>query len=239
MGANDGLEKLMVVAVPYAGGDRYAYRGLQAFLPKGIDWITLELPGRGPRRREPRLKSLEEMVESLYSDLQQHKPGSSFVLFGHSMGAILAYELLQKLRSEGAQLPKAAYFSSIAAPFVPRTRFVSHLPKDAFWEMMRSYKGVPDGIIENVELRDYFEPVLRDDFEVIERYTPLNANQPPLDVPMYVRWGSNETIPRADLLRWQECCTLPVDFKERVGDHFFVVKDAAETWSEVKGIFNL
>jgi len=238
MGEANDSKSLTVVAVPFAGGDRYSYRALQSASPDSWIWTVLDLPGRGPRRREPRLREIGAMVDSLYSDFIAAAPQVPYLLMGHSMGAVLAYELLQKICDADHTLPEAVYFSGIAAPGVPRTRYISHLPKPEFWEVMRSYKGVPEGIIGNADLRDYFEPVLRDDFAAVERYAPLSGNVVARDVKICVRCGEDDAISDEDLAAWADVSSRPKDIERRPGGHFFLLGSPAETVAELKALWS-
>lgn len=236
MGVKTVSEDITIVAVPFAGGDRYSYRALQAASPSSWKWMVLDLPGRGPRRREPRFREIASMVDSLFADFEAEMPKKPYLILGHSMGAILAYELLRKLRDADLPLPAGAYFSSIAAPEVPRLKFISHLPKSEFWDTMRSFKGVPEGIIANPELRDYFEPVLRDDFAAAESYAPLSGNKSPLDVKICVRCGADEALSDEDLMKWSRVSSHPADISRRPGNHFFLLNSAEETVADLESM---
>jgi surfactin synthase thioesterase subunit len=213
---------LTVVAIPFAGADRYCYRVLQTASPSNWKWVVLDLPGRGPRGKEQRLLAITEMVEDLHQSLRQQLPKGPYVVLGHSMGAILAYELMRLLGARGMALPFGALLSSIAAPGVPRTRFVSHLPSTEFWDVMRSYNGVPEGIASNPALRDYFEPVLRADFAAIERYRPQGGVVEALPLQLALRWGNTEKLEDADMKQWSQASSLEVDFKQHPGGHFYL-----------------
>lgn len=229
-------EALHVVAIPYAGSDRFAYRALQNYAPKTWIWSVLDLPGRGPRRKEVRLNAVAPMVDDLYSQLQGIADNRPYFIMGHSMGAILAYELMCRCHHEGFYLPDGAMLSSIAAPGIARSHFISHLGKVDFWNAIRMYNGVPDGILANDELRDYFEPVLRDDFAAIERYKPLGIGPKQLPVKLMIRAGKSEKIEETALLAWQDVTIYPIDINLRTGDHFYLLKDATSTIADLTAL---
>lgn len=215
---------LTVVAVPFAGGDRYAYRTLINAAPAEWNWQVLDLPGRGPRGKEPRLRNIGEMADSLFADFRTEVPAEPYVVLGHSMGAVLAFELLSRIRFSGLEMPCAAHFSSMAAPSVVREKAVSHLPSADFWEAMKAYDGVPAGILANEALKNYFEPILRDDFAAAEVYRREAGEVAPFDIPFYISAGADENIPESHLKSWQEFSTRPIVFQLYPGRHFFLLK---------------
>lgn len=217
-----------MVAIPYAGGDRFSYRALQAALPEGLSLHVLELPGRGPSRKLPRLKAISHMVDELYAQHSALHIEGGYTLLGHSMGGILAYELLCKLHKEGKHLPQKAWISSIPAPSVKRERRVSQLESKEFWEVMRSYRGVPEAIIASEEMRNYFEPVLRDDFAAIEQYSPLAGSVQALPVRLHIAWGKEEHLDEAHMQPWADTSSIAVEFSTYPGHHFFLFQHLHE-----------
>src|SRR5262249_6785221 len=125
------------------------------------------------------------------------------VLFGHSMGALIAYELAREWRRRGIPGPQRLIVSGHAAPHRPaRGRVLHALPDDEFRSELRRLNGTPEGVLENEELLQAFLPTLRADFALCETYTC--TNEPPLDVPIVAVGGIGD--PRAnfdDLDAWR------------------------------------
>lgn len=227
-----------VVAIPFAGGDRYAYRALIAAAPADWKWMVLDLPGRGPRGKEPRLRNIALMADALFADFRADVPAGPYILLGHSMGAILAFELLWRIRAADLPMPAAAHFSSMAAPNVVRNKAVSHLPSDEFWEAMKTYDGVPAGILANEALRNYFEPILRDDFAAAEVYFREAGEEPPFDLPFFISAGEEEGIPEANLMKWQDFSAKPISVERPPGRHFFLLKQPENAVARIAGTFD-
>ncbi len=216
------MTKGTVLAIPYAGGDKYAYRALESLKPRGVDLVVLELPGRGTRSAEARLRDIAAMTRDLLAQTEALELSGPYVLVGHSMGAILAYELMRAMLDEGHPMPQKAYLSSIAAPSVARSRFISHLPSAEFWEIITKYNGMPQGILDNPGLRSYFEAVLRDDFAAIEKYRPSYGQVEALPVNIQVSHGDKEELALEHIMAWQQTSLEPIEIKAFSGSHFFI-----------------
>jgi surfactin synthase thioesterase subunit len=101
---------MKLICIPYAGGTKHAYRKLKPFLEKCISMCTLEIPGRGSRSWEDLISDLDLLGEDLYRQVKKLDL-TDYVLFGHSMGAMLGDILLHKLKDNGEVLP-SFFFSN-------------------------------------------------------------------------------------------------------------------------------
>ena len=221
------LESVQLFLLPFAGANRNSYRGLEVALQaKGIQTTTLELPGHGARGSEPLLSDLHDMEEDLYKQLAPHikKP---YVLFGHSMGSLLAYRLSQRFVRENLS-PHCLIVSGRAAPCVPLRRNRIHaLPQDAFFEEVRRLGGSPEAILQNRELMEYFEPILRADFRAVEMYQHIAES--PLPIPVSVILGVHDTVSQEDVQRWDEHVSDKIQLTMMPGGHFYLLEKPDET----------
>src|SRR5690606_13046892 len=117
LGAVDGA-RLRLVCFPYAGGGISIFRAWPSALPAGIEVCSIELPGRDTRIAHPPLTSLPALVQEVRSTFDTLLD-APFTLFGHSMGALLAFELTRSLRRDGLPLPAALFVSGHRAPHLP------------------------------------------------------------------------------------------------------------------------
>ncbi|MEX2969956.1 ACP S-malonyltransferase [Streptomyces sp. C184] len=205
--------------IAYAGGDERAYAGLAEHCPD-VDVVTLERPGRGRRASEPLLREPAAIVDDLLRQLPD-RLDAPYALYGHSLGARLAFLLCRRLRAERLPAPAHLFVSGESGPAIPsRERHTWELPADAFWDHLKELGGIPAELWEHPDLMAYYEPVIRADFTALGAYRHEDA--PPLDVPVTAMAGEDEWFSRADLEAWQRESTRPLTTHRFPGDHFFI-----------------
>lgn len=145
-----------------------------------------------------------------------------FALFGHSMGAFIAFELARRLRRNGGPLPTRLIVSAARAPQIPDPDQPLHDKPDGelLMEIQRLY-GIPGPLLGNPDLLTYLLPVLRADLTVCETYT--YKTEPPLTCPVSAYGGSDDhTVPRHFLSGWRHQTIADFNLRMFPGDHFFV-----------------
>lgn len=206
--------------IPFAGGSCYSYRPLEQLLEGDFNTQVLELPGRGGRIMEPFVKNLPEAMDDIYRQIIIDD-GSEFALFGHSMGAILSYLITIRLNEEGKQLPKHLFLAGHRAPVCTQRSPLKHkLPKDEFISELQKLEGVPTQLLEDPEAMDFFEPVIRADFGVIEGYYQEKIKKVP--VPISIFMGSEDDITTEEKEKWKEFTSKKFTLHEYKGGHFFI-----------------
>lgn len=197
------------------------YRTWADSLPDWIEVCPVELPGRGSRLREAPITSISTLVPVLGRALIPFldKP---YALFGHSMGALIGFELTRYFRKN--QLPQPVHFfaSGHTAPSWPGTHPPIHdLPEYQFIEELRKLNGTPDAVLRNDELMQLLLPVLRADFAMNETYA--YHDEPPLDFPISAFGGTEDVdVNRESLEAWGRETTGEFSLKILSGDHFFI-----------------
>jgi len=206
---------------PYAGGSAAIYRRWVTDAPPEVDVCPVQLPGREGRLLETPITSMDVLVEAVAQGLEDEL-AQPFALFGHSMGAILAYELSRLLRRRGAGRPLHVFVSGCSAPDIGITRIPIHaLPRDKFTEELKRLNGTPEAVLQNAELMQLMEPVLRADFTAIERY--VHRPGAPLDCPVTAFHGSEDPDVRMEHVeRWRAHTTAQFERRSFAGDHFFI-----------------
>ena len=214
----------LLVFLPFAGANAYAYRPFQSLLVGDFELLTPELPGRGSRLVEPFLHTLEAAATDVLHQIGPALRASQqpFYIFGHSMGSLLAYLVIQKLFQQGHRLPAAVFLCGMAAPGHHHRKVLRHqLPRLAFKQELRRIGGSPNEILDQEEVFDFFEPILRADFKLVELHQHLSA--PPLPgLPLHVLLGSEDQVSLAQGQAWQEITTGPVTVNAFAGNHFFL-----------------
>lgn len=167
-----------LICFPYAGAGATAYAGWAALLPTEIELVAVQLPGRQNRIAEEPFRETGPLITALSYALRPVLDGS-FAFFGHSGGAIAAYELARVLRSRGGRGPEHLFISAQPAPDATGIRQLHHLPDDEFRAEMLALGGIEPEIADDPDVMAVLMPSLRADFGLWERHQPTPAA--PLD----------------------------------------------------------
>ncbi|MEU1291179.1 alpha/beta fold hydrolase [Streptomyces sp. NPDC005840] len=208
---------LRLVCVPHAGAGTAVFRPWADRLAPGVELIAVRLPGREKRLREPPARDWAALAGDLAAALDRHVP-APYVLFGHSMGAMLVYETV---RGPLARPPARVLLSGCRAPHVPRAQPAIHdLPPERFRAGLGRLAGTPAAVLADPALMDLLEPVVRNDIRLAETWH--HPAPGPLPVPATVFWGTADAIaPPAAVAAWRSLA--PHGFRARrvEGGHFF------------------
>jgi len=213
--------RLRLFCLPYAGGAASLFRGWPQSLPADTEVCAVQLPGRGSRFREQPFERLPELVQAVADGLQPFLD-RPFALFGHSMGAVVAFELARELRRRGSADPGHLLVSGHQAPRLPdREPPLSHLPDAEFVEeIRRRYQGIPGEVLAEPELLELMLPILRADVRALESYR--YAAEAPLECPISCFGGEDDTqLPQEDIEAWREEAGGPFTLRMFPGNHFF------------------
>ncbi len=213
-----------LVALPYAGASGTAYRDLAGFLAPDVTVRAVTLPGRGARTAEESLTDLEAVVDDVLGRLDEAGPAEGgYVLFGHSMGALVAYETARRLPVAGRGSPRSLVVSGLDAPhrLRPAPGAPRHeLPDDALVSLVRDFGGTPPELLHHGVLR-HFLPILRADLEVVDCYRFQPG--PRLACPVLCYRGRSDPGMTGDgASAWREVTSGPFRLREFEGDHFYL-----------------
>lgn len=209
---------------PFAGGSSYSMKGLADGF-KDIDVFTLEAPGRGKRYKEKLLTNMNEIVDNFYLKIKEEvKNYKEYYFFGHSMGSLVGYLLIHKLIANQVQPPSYLFVSGRGGPSM-ETNCKNHflLPSVEFRNKLREFGGCPDEILNDNDLMDFFEPILRSDFEAVETF--VYERKDTLNIPITGFYGSDEETTTADMNLWQVETNHTIDIFEIKGNHFFIYEN--------------
>lgn len=212
--------------LPYAGGSAHAFKRFSPFMSSRIQVVPIDLPGHGPRLMEDPCTTLEEMVEEAVNAIvpRLNRP---YALFGHSLGAQLAYLLAHRLPNDGYPAPLHLFVSGKAGPAIPfRHAGIHELPREEFLAAVRSFGGLPEEFFVDPDIVDIFEPRLRADFRAVSNY--LHTPQPPLPLPITVFYGDRDLYAEDEFRTWEAETLDPVDSHCFPGNHFFLDGHALE-----------
>ena len=205
----------------HAGGSAAAFRLWPRQLPE-FDVCAVQLPGRANRFVEAPMTDVRLVVDALVDELLPlfDRP---YVLFGHSMGTAVAWALAHRLQAMGAPLPQRLFVSGRQPPHRPFGEWsMSGLSDaDAVEALHRSFGGLPAEVLANPELIELMLPILRADFELLERYRPVLGT--PLPLRVVAMGGDDDPFATDDRLgAWQACTTHPLQVRRLPGDHFYL-----------------
>jgi len=212
--------RLRLFALPHTGGGAGTFRAWAALLPPRVELVAIRLPGRESRFHEPAFDRIGTLVDGVLDALaaELDRP---YAWLGHSMGALVAYELCRAARRRGLPEPARLIVAGRRAPHLPATEPTVHDAPDAqLAQRLRDIAGTPEELLDTALLRPLL-PLLRADFAVSEtyRWTP----EPPLRTPISALGGSADPLARPDeLAAWSAHTTGGCGVRLYPGDHFFL-----------------
>jgi medium-chain acyl-[acyl-carrier-protein] hydrolase len=204
---------------PFAGGSASYYASWAPCFTGAIELVPVALPGREARIAEPGPASIGELADDL-AELIAAAP-SKTLLFGHSMGAIIAFEVARRLQGL-RRPPEYLFVSGRPAPPISRPEsVVSTLPRTELIGVLRGYGSAPEEFLGNDELLDLLLPMIRADFALIERYRYVPG--PRLACPILGWCGdSDPDVTPAAMAGWKHETTGTYRLIRRTGGHFFL-----------------
>jgi medium-chain acyl-[acyl-carrier-protein] hydrolase len=210
---------------PFAGGGASAYRLWREHFPPWIEVWPVEYPGHETRFREPAIDNAEDLASALAEQIAA-AADLPFAIFGHSMGALLAFETVRTLRLRHGLQPAALFVSGFSAPHLKALRPpIRNLPETAFREELRRYGGTPEPVLADEEFMQFLSPLLRRDLGICETYD--YQVEPALSVPIIAFRGADDpTVPWGRLLDWAEHTAAAFRAHVMPGKHFFVRETA-------------
>lgn len=218
--------RVNVFCLPFAGGGASFYRAWLPFTPR-IALCPLQPPGREERFVEKPFDSMEPLVRAATDAILPHLT-HPFALFGHSLGAMISFEIVNALRERGAPLPVHLFVSGAPAPHLASMiPSIYDLPEEQFVEAVKRYGGIPDEVLNSRELLELLIPRLRADLRISGTYTYVE--RPPLTMPITAFAGLDDDIVTPALVDpWREHTTAAFQRELYPGGHFFIAEHARD-----------
>ena len=228
--------RLRLVCLPHAGGGASTYFSWGAALqPAGIEVRAVQYPGRESRFSEPPIVDAREMARTLADHWDEISGGGSCALYGHSMGALLGFELAVELARRGAaHAPRHLFLTGHQAPHLPyRAPRVSALPEAEFLPAVNAnFGGIPAELMSDPEIAALIAMTLRADFTLVENYAW--SDDPPLATPISVVGGATDPWTTEDeLAAWAKHTRGDFSRRTMPGDHFFNQHSRAELLAHI------
>lgn len=244
----DNLEKIEVriFLFPPAGGDVSTYFSWEEHFPMYTETCFLKLPGRGKRIREPLVSDFNTIIDNVINEMES-MPDIPFLFFGHSMGALIAYETAVKCYQMKLRLPKKLIVSGMKAPDIlsdmnqkPGDIKLYELENEKLRSAILDLGGMPDILKQNERFLDVLLPIFRSDLKLCETYRIENKEKLPIDID--ILGGDNDTLSSLDQLEaWKEYSLNKVKSTYFKGGHFYfydnldmLLKIISESINDVK-----
>ncbi|WP_078843430.1 thioesterase II family protein [Streptomyces albus] len=225
--ADSGEAPVRLFCLPHTGGGAALYRAWAERLAPAVDVVSIRLPGRENRFRETPYRRLDELVEALAQAVEPllDRPHA---WFGHSMGALIGYELCRTLRDRGLREPERLLVSGRRAPHLPSRRPQVHdAPARDLVAHLRELNGTPAEVLDDAAALSALLPMVRADFAVSETYRWRERR--PLRCPVLVLGGRDDILATpGELAGWREHSTADCEVRMFDGGHFYLHGKAQE-----------
>lgn len=212
--------KFRLFCFPYAGGSATIFRTWSLNLPNTVEVYPVQIPGRGSRLMETPFTQISPLVQALGNALLPHT-NKPYAFFGHSLGALISFELARYFRRNFNTQPIHLFVSARQAPHIPDPSPMHALPEMELLQELHRLNGTPKEVLDNPEVMQLFLPLLQADLAVDETY--IYTVEPPLESPITVLGGLQDPETNLNnLTAWREHTTASFSIKMFPGDHFFI-----------------
>lgn len=214
------LAQKRIFCFPFAGGNAQVFKHLAAKMPKGVELYGVDYPGRGTRFGEAPLTDLTALIDDLAEKIRflLDRP---FVFYGHSNGALVAFELARRLGRVHYREPDALILGAKRCPSMGPENAIHQLDDDQFKERLRDYDGTPDEILRCPDLMKVYLPILKADFALSETYELRDRSS--LSCPIHAVAGTKDPLASPDMMkRWAEFAGGPFELHQIEDGHFFL-----------------
>ena len=218
------MQPTSLVCVPFAGAGASFFHPWAALVGERLRIVALQPPGREWRLAEEPYTDVATAADGLLPGLVAQVDGP-VALFGHSLGAVLAYELAHRLVARGAPVARLIVSGS-PGPWTARTNRATGLADDDFLLRVREFAGYDHEALADEEMRELILPILRADVEMHENYRP--GGDEPLPVPITAVHGrDDELVTTAQTGEWSKATSGEFTQVEVDGGHMYLTEDAA------------
>lgn len=232
------VARLRLIGFPHAGGGASSFFSWGAGLADfGIEMRAVQYPGRETRFSEACISDAALLVRAIVDHWEEIAGAGPVALFGHSMGAVLAYEVAAELARQSAGFqPVRLFVSGHQAPALPYRAPQLRAVADAELvpAVARHFGGIPAELQDNPDIAEVIRPILRADLTLVETYRWRAA--PRLTLPISA-WGGlgDPWATEPELQAWSEYTSSGFVLRRYPGDHFFLQQNREHLWADVAG----
>ena len=223
-GVSTATPRARLFCFPHAGGGASSFNGWRKLLPAGIELAAIQLPGREDRQAEAPVTDICDLIAALLPHMEP-LTGLPFLFYGHSLGAIVAFDLAREMRRRGLPMPRALMVSGRRAPQLPLSHKAHGLgPDEEFADYLRLMGATPQAVLDRPHWRDRLFPTIRADLNISDLYE--YTHEPPLDCPIHCFPGRDDPlVSGAEWQGWAVQTTAGFRLTELPGGHFFAAAE--------------
>ncbi|MFE5162631.1 thioesterase II family protein [Streptomyces sp. NPDC056697] len=219
----------------HAGGSPIVFGPWAQQAPEGVEVLPVVLPGGRNAGRRRRYRRTEHLIPALVAELEEQLSDDDYVLFGHSMGGLLAYLLTRHVEERGGRRPRALAVAACGAPQVPWHDVTAEHDDEALIQWLHGIGGIPSWLLDHPDWLVPFLGRVRDDVAVCRSYHHVPQKRR-LAVPIHVYGGAEDPLVSAHILdRWTEIGEQ-VEIISLPGGHFLVSEDSGRLSKAVFGL---
>lgn len=213
---------IKLITIPFAGDMGFSFMQWKEIFSDKVKLCNIVYPGRGGSLEEDYAKSWSELIDNVYKQILKEVSDDDYVIFGHSMGSIVLYEIYYKLIKNKCKMPKFIIFSGSDIPKGEHEN-LSELDEEAFKEYFYDLGGFSSESLENEELLEYIFEVLREDVRLLDEYEYVLKDQK-INCPVVVMNGKDDDLisTKED---WAKLTNKSCKYIEFSGGHFYLFKD--------------
>ena len=212
-------KKILLICLPFAGGNSFAYQKLGKCLDDFIQPMAVELPGHGLLFNESQLDTLDDMTDYVLDMITEQVSRIPWALFGHSMGGMLGYLIARRAPERLLPPPLHLFISAHRPGSVKPPFYWTDLSRDEFLARISRLGGIPEEVLTNGELMELFEPIIYRDVKALE--THPHDDTVPVTCPITVLIGRDDDIPEDHARLWHRETVSPISVRIFPGGHFF------------------
>lgn len=208
---------VQLLCFPYAGASASVYLRWRRLAPSGLDIVPVEFPGHGQRWSEALTTNMNELISDLVA---RYQPARPFALFGHSLGALVAFEYARAVERSSSKKPIFLFASGSHAPHAGREESADALSDAALRSDLVEFAGTPAEALANAELMQLVLPVLRADYQLAMSYQASPHAMIPC--PIHAIGGRDDKVDQSALQAWQRHTRQPLKVTQLPGGHFYL-----------------
>jgi len=225
--------RLRLLCFPHAGGSASFFFPVSARLAPDIDVRAVQYPGRQDRRAEPNIDNVPDLADAIHDAMLPLADGP-LAFFGHSMGAVLAYEVALRLEEAGVAPLTQLFVSGRRAPSRHRETSVHRRDDQGVVEELRRLSGTQSDLLSDPETLEMILPAVRNDYRAIETYRPSPGRSLRCPITVYVG-DSDPQVTIDEAGAWAEHTSGRFELRIFPGGHFYLTESAQEVVQVLSG----
>jgi surfactin synthase thioesterase subunit len=211
---------IKLIAISYAGGSSFSYSAWRNYLPSSFALLTPDYAGHGKRFHEPLAENFENMVLDMYWQVVKDCAGS-VVLYGHSLGAMIAVYTAQHLYQQNKFIPRALILAACRGPEMFKNEVHTTLSDDQLLTYLINVRSLPYETLESREFKSYVLPGIRNDFRIANQFECPSLILPPCPV-LCINGKQDYSITDDAVNNWQKFSSQQIKNIRISGNHFFL-----------------